>query len=209
MGTLYTSQFPYPPGTSVFNTENTVTQREFLVKGFRIQREFNYGTSPQGPMELHYAIMQYKGNPETLAAAGTNVPATLPKNFFRINTNSQTESIDFPSYAATGTPYDIRLSCCAINPDNSWRIITHVKKKIGQMDGGDSNRADVNIWKIKKYWKFGKQCQYTATGGTILNPIYEVWWYLTGAEVYHPSNPVGINYLRTVSQNTVIFKNNA
>jgi hypothetical protein len=77
------------------------------------------------------------------------------------------------------------------------------------MDGGDSNRADVNIWKIKKYWKFGKQCQYTATGGTILNPIYEVWWYLTGAEVYHPSNPVGINYLRTVSQNTVIFKNNA
>jgi len=210
-GVLYNDQLVAP----TFNSNNvgdtdTMTMH---VKGYKICRHFYMAnrslatTTDVGPAEIHWALIQWK-----CPISSASVDSLLPLKFFRANYYNDKKAevfgkIGSPSdaYATPGDPWEMKLNCLAMNPNNGYNILQHRKKTLFPNINGDFKRQD--MWKIEYYQKIDRIMELEEKGNARFKyPIHEVWWYNAPSATYHSANTVNTNNIvKTNVHNTCYF----
>ena len=204
MGVQYITDFPWP---FMSTQNNSMLRRETNVihcKGIRLCRTFQYaqdkgGANDIGDIEVHYAIVQLKNDEDN-----TELEAELWKNWFRDNSSGTSMSTDFPTYTS-GSVWNMKLNCQAINPNNKVNVLMHKKKQlhpVGFQDAGGTK----NYWQIDQYLKIGKNFSFKDNDmGLPSKRLIEVYWYNTVMPRSFPANPAAVSYIETDVSNTVYY----
>lgn len=189
------SNFAWPPKANDADLRSR-EKNQILVTGLKICRWFNYNQSSTStpPVEMHWALLQAKDEPLLL----TNIAL----NFFRDNSQLSTRTADFP---APEDGWDPRLICNPINPDATFRIITHKKKVICKSDP-NVNVRNREHWKIEKYYKILNTFTFEDINDNLpKQALFEVFWYTTRSpNGYVNTQPL---WCLTGHTNTIYFKN--
>lgn len=189
------------------------------VRGYKICREFYFNgffanTTQLGPVEVHYAIIQWK-----CPISQASVDALLPEKFFRASYYNDKMGEDFglvgsPSnaYPLAGDPWLMKLNCLAMNPNNGYNIITHKKRVIAPIINGDRPAGGKgyggNCWKIDMWLPIGKKMELEDKNTARWKyPLYEVYWVNAINSMHHSSDTASQSGLiKTNVHNKVYYK---
>lgn len=198
LGVLQMEALPVPEFSN-----NSISARDSMllkVKGYKICRDLHFTTGYDstlkiGPVEVNWALIQWH-----CPISDASARALMPEKFFRTSEFVDKKAVQFgqigstiDAYPVAGDPWEQKLNCLPMNPDNGYSIITRRKKIIyPQPVDGPSFRHDGSpscTFKIEYYQKINKIMETEDCDSLRWkSPIYEVFWTNCINQDLHPSN---------------------
>ena len=214
-GVLLTEQLPVPSfDASAVNSRDSQVCK---VKGYHICRDFHStifanDTNAGGPMLVNWALIQFK------CPTDASEVQNIAEKFFRSSSQANQKSLIFgqvgsPSFAypTSGDPWEMKLNCLKMNPDNGYNIITRRSRILYGLntepvimpDGTSSDH-----WQIDYYQKIDKTMETVdRTTARWKSPIYEVFWANPINAQKFNTNPSFHSQIKTNNTHTCFFEN--
>lgn len=211
LGLLRAEAMPVPSDTF----SEKVDSQTLHVKGYKICREFYLKPGINYPVTVNWALIQLKA-PITDA----DVQANIGTKFFRAGYVSNKKADNFgrdttpnDEYSTAGDPWNMKLHCLPMNPDNGYNIITRKQMSIfppnvQSQSGGDYPQ---NMKRVHYYQPVNRIMETTEFGAERWkNPVYEVMWTNVCIPENHPTDTKAggvVDIVRTNKMHSIYFEN--
>jgi hypothetical protein len=167
--TMYFKQFTWPVADSTLvNSKIARETDDVFLKGIKLDRTFRAFARAQGPIEIHYFILQAKDNDTTFGL----VSDSIRRGFFRSHNEDTDEERDFVDEAAA---YSRSFGSCLKNQDADWKTVYAKKFTLRQKSNQVQIKCDKMI--LRDYIKINKLMHFQKSTDTLpMNTFIECYY---------------------------------